>query len=150
MRKGRFACLGSVGTDDLTVASLHEWGEGVVAADERVRPDARLPSAQGRQAHAAQELPDCALGEWEKFDPEPGELAAGGEERASALAARDYRSNSWAERHAWQGAIAVCADGPELDGVGLETGWTAGLDPGDGADRGAGGAPCGCASIMKA
>ena len=120
--EGRFSCVSSVGTDDLTVAALHDWGEGVVA-DER---SGRMAvAARTAQAFAAKSF-QIALGEWDKFDPGLGSWRLAGKKerrrwRRGIIAPIRSQNGSMA------GAIAVCADGPELDGVGLETGWTAGL-----------------------
>lgn len=121
--EGRFACMGSVGTDDLTLAALHEWGEGVVADERAGRMS--VAARAGTQAHAAKSF-QIALGEWEKFQPELASWRLAGKKerrrwRRGVIAPIRGQNGSMA------GAIAVCADGPELDGVGLETGWTAGL-----------------------
>jgi signal transduction histidine kinase len=104
--EGRFACVGSVGADDLTVAALHAWGEQVV--EEERGGEARVGARNPAKSFSV------ALGEWRAFDREVGSWAASGRR----------------ERRRWRrgiivpirfgvgrmaGAIAVCADGEVLD-----------------------------------
>ena len=121
--EGRFACVGSVGTDELTLEALHQWGEGVVADERSGR---MLVSARTvGQAFAAKSF-QIALGEWDKFDPAVGSWKLAGKKERRRWRRGIVAPIRSANGH-MAGAIAVCADGPELDGVGLESGWTAGL-----------------------
>lgn len=121
--EGRFACVGSVGTDDLTVKALHAWGEGVVADEQAGRMLGATRTAT--QSFGAKSF-QIALGEWSAFPPELASWRLAGKKEK-----RRWRRGIVAPIRGHNGritgAIAVCADGPELDGVGLETGWTAGL-----------------------
>jgi signal transduction histidine kinase len=113
--EGRFACLGSVGTDDLTTAALHAWGESVVQ-EER---GGRKLSAEVRTAGKSFSIP---LGEWGSFDREVGSWAASGRKerrrwrRANLVPIRTGANSGGHGRLV--GAIAVCADGRGVDGEG--------------------------------
>ncbi len=121
--EGRFACVGSVGTDDLTVAALHTWGEGVVGDERAGRISAAPRSASNATSARSFQI---ALGEWEQFDPEVASWRLAGKKER-----RRWRRGIIApirgQNGRMGGAIAVCADGPGLDGTGLDPGWTAGL-----------------------
>ena len=123
--EGRFRCMGSVGVDDLTVAALHRWGEEVVAEERgelsqtRGKVTRMVPAAwyQGTLSFAIN------LGEWSEFDPEVGTWALSGKRerrrwRRGLVA--PIRMGGGTGR--MLGALAVCADGPGLDG------WVVGLD----------------------
>ena len=118
--EGRFKCMGSVGVDDLTVAALHRWGEEVVGEERGEGKVTRMvPAAwyKGTLSFAIN------LGEWTEFDPEVGTWALSGKRerrrwRRGLVA--PIRMGGGAGR--MMGALAVCADGPGLDG------WELGLD----------------------
>lgn len=110
--EGRFACMGSVGTDDLTVAALRTWGEQVVEQERAGKP---LAAGQGGMKSFA-----IPLGQWRDFDREVGTWAMSGRKerrqwRRGIVAPIRSRSGRML------GAIAVCADGAGLDARG--TGW---------------------------
>ncbi len=117
--EGRFRCMGSVGVDDLTVAALHRWGEEVVAEERGEGKVTRMvPAAwyKGALSFAIN------LGEWQEFDPEVGSWALSGKKerrrwRRGLVA--PVRMGGGTGR--MMGALAVCADGPGLDG------WLVGL-----------------------
>ena len=118
--EGRFKCMGSVGVDDLTVAALHRWGEEVVGEERGEGKVTRMvPAAwyKGTLSFAIN------LGEWTEFDPEVGTWALSGKRerrrwRRGLVA--PIRMGGGSGR--MMGALAVCADGPGLDG------WEVGLD----------------------
>ncbi len=118
--EGRFRCMGSVGVDDLTIAALHRWGEEVTAEERGEGKVTRMVPSEwykGSQSFAIN------LGEWEEFDPEVGTWALSGRKerrrwRRGLVA--PIRTGGGAGR--MMGALAVCADGPGLDG------WLVGLD----------------------
>ena len=118
--EGHFRCMGSVGVDDLTVAALHRWGEEVVAEERGEGKVTRMvPAAwyKGTLSFAIN------LGEWTEFDPEVGTWALNGKRerrrwRRGLVA--PIRMGGGTGR--MMGALAVCADGPGLDG------WEVGLD----------------------
>jgi len=123
--EGRFACVGSVGTDDLTVAALHAWGERLVA-DETGGRSVTSATAPGtvmglRGGTKSFAIP---LGEWSKFDREVGTWALSGrKERRKwrrAVIAPIRAGNAHGSGHRLVGAIAVCADGERLDGGGTD------------------------------
>jgi signal transduction histidine kinase len=113
--EGRFACVGSVGTDDLTAAALHAWGESVVQ-EER---GGRMLSDGVRTGGKSFSIP---LGEWSAFDREVGTWAASGRKerrrwrRAILAPIRTGAHGGGLGRLV--GVIAVCADGREVDGEG--------------------------------
>ena len=116
--EGRFACVGSVGIDDLTLAALHAWGEKVVA-DER---GGRLVGGAGAGDRGVGSF-QIRLGGWGEFDREVGSWAGEGRRER-----RRWRRGLVApiRTHSGRmlGAIVVCADGPGIDGP---EGWTVGL-----------------------
>ena len=114
--EGRFVCVGSIGTDDLTLAALHAWGEQVVL-DERsgrsLTPGVRI---------GAKSL-SIPLGEWIQFDPEVGSWALSGRKerrkwrRAIVAPIRTGTTRGTGPGLGRMvGAIAVCADGENLHG----------------------------------
>ena len=111
--EGRFAALGSVGTDDLTVAALHRWGESVVA--EERGGAGPVAAALGRMG--VRSFP-IALGEWRQFDREVGSWAMSGKHerrrwrRAIVAPIRAGAGNSSGRM---VGAIIVCADGAAFE-----------------------------------
>ncbi len=121
--EGRFASVGRVGIDDLTTAALDAWGESVVEEERAGRVDAGAGSGSGLGEKSFQ----ISLGEWTEFDPEVGSWALAGRKerrrwRRGIVAPIRTRKGKMA------GAIAVCADGPGLDGgPDGAGGWTAGL-----------------------
>lgn len=121
--EGRFACVGSIGTDDLTTAALLAWGERVVAEERAGRT--LTTAGNGGQGWGTKSF-QIPLGEWSQYDPEIASWKlAGRKER------RRWRRGIVApiRTHTGRiiGAIVVCADGAGLDGGGTETRWTAGL-----------------------
>lgn len=120
--EGRFACMGSVGTDDLTVAALHEWGERLVA-EERGGTAALMPAVMVGQ-HGGMKSFSIPLGEWSRFDPEVGSWARTGRtERRKwrrAVISPIRTGAGYGAGHRLVGAIVVCADGERFDGGGSE------------------------------
>ncbi len=113
--EGRFACVGSVGTDDLTVAALHAWGEKLVT-DERAgrMPAGSLPATIPSDARSFA----IHLGEWNHFDREVGTWALAGRKerrrwRRALVAPIRTRTGHGLSRLA--GAIVVCCDGDRGD-----------------------------------
>ena len=107
--EGRFAVVGSVGVDDLTVAALHAWGEKTVA-EER--------TGVSRAPRGGVKSFPIPLGEWNEFDREVDHWAMKGK--------RERRR--WRRAHVvpirmgggrLMGAIVVCGDGvlPGAGGV---------------------------------
>ena len=103
---------GSIGTDDLTVAALQNWGREV----SRDEGSGRRLGPQGTDGAAPSF--NIPLGEWSRFDPEIASWALSGRK----------------ERRRWRrgiitpvrsrggrllGALAVCADGARVDGTPL-------------------------------
>ena len=118
--EGRFRCMGSVGVDDLTIAALHRWGEEVVAEERGEGKVTRMvPAAwyKGALSFAIN------LGEWNEFDPEVDTWAMNGrKERRRWRRGLIAPVRTGAGTGRMMGALAVCADGPGLDG------WLVGLD----------------------
>ncbi len=110
--EGRFACVGSVGTDDLTTAALHAWGESVVQEERGGKTISAEVRTGGRSF-------SISLGEWSSFDREVGTWAASGRRerrrwRRAILA--PIRTGAHGSGHGrLVGVIAVCADGSEVD-----------------------------------
>jgi signal transduction histidine kinase len=130
--EGRFVCLGSIGTDDLTVAALHAWGETLVE-EERGGRSAAASMLHG--ARAGSKSFSIPLGEWNAFDREVGTWARSGRKerrrwrRAIVApirvgAGRGMGLGTGRGIARIVGAIAVCADGPGLQGDGQRPGWT--------------------------
>ena len=108
----RLELAGSIGTDDLTVAALQNWGAQV----SRDECSGRRLGPEGTDGAAPSfSIP---LGEWSRFDPEIASWALSGRK----------------ERRRWRrgiitpvrtrggrllGALAVCADGARVDGTPL-------------------------------
>ena len=108
----RLELAGSIGTDDLTVAALQNWGDQV----SRDECSGRRLGPEGTDGAAPSfSIP---LGEWNRFDPEIASWALSGRK----------------ERRRWRrgiitpvrtrggrllGALAVCADGARVDGTPL-------------------------------
>jgi signal transduction histidine kinase len=113
--EGRFACVGSVGGDDLSIAALRAWGESVVE-EER---GGRTLSAEVRTGGKSFSIP---LGEWSAFDPEVGTWAASGRRERRrwrrAILAPIRTGTHGGGLGRLVGAIAVCADGQEVDDEG--------------------------------
>lgn len=113
--EGRFAALGSVGVDDLTVAALHQWGESVVA-EERGAPGV-VTAALNRMG--VRSFP-ISLGEWREFDREVGTWALSGRRerrrwrRAIVVPIRTGPGNASGRMMA---AIVVCADGAIFEDI---------------------------------
>jgi signal transduction histidine kinase len=109
--EGRFAVVGSVGTDDLTVAALHAWGERLVAEERGGRSGTAVLPSGARSGLKSFSIP---LGEWIAFDAEVGAWALSGKKER-----RRWRRAMIAPIRTWNGhamgrvlgAIAVCADG---------------------------------------
>ncbi len=138
--EGRFACVGSVGTDDLTIAALHAWGERLVADENGVRSVASA-LAPGMVMGLRGGLKSFAIpiGEWSKFDPGVATWALSGrKERRKwrrAVIVPIRTGNAHGTGHRLVGAIAVCADGERLDGgTDGAAAWTR-LGSGGGLDR---------------
>ena len=121
--EGRFVCVGSVGTDDRTVAALHAWGERL-AAEERGGRSISRACAPGIVMGLRGGMKSFAipLGEWNQFDPEVGTWARSGRtERRKwrrAVIAPIRTGNAHGTGHRLVGAISVCADGERLHGGG--------------------------------
>jgi signal transduction histidine kinase len=125
-REGRLVCVGSVGTDDLTLAALHAWGEKLMAEEKtgKAAPgEAELGGVLG--SGLGSQLGDrsfsIALGEWSKFDREVGTWALSGKKerrqwRRAVIAPLRLGGGSGANGGRLAGAIVVCADGGRLDG----------------------------------
>jgi signal transduction histidine kinase len=116
--EGRLVCVGSVGVDDRTHAALESWANNVMAAERGQVSDAGAGVGKIPAGNKSFSIP---LGEWHEFDPEIASWAlAGRKER------RRWRRGLVAPLRTLSGrlvgAIVVCADGAELDGVPL---WTA-------------------------
>ena len=116
--EGRFACVGSVGADDLTVAALHAWGEQVV--EEERGGEVRVGARNSAKSFAV------GLGDWREFDREVGSWALSGKKERR----RSRRGIVAPIRFGvgrMTGAIAVCADGPDFDELvrKAEQGWLA-------------------------
>lgn len=121
--EGRFVCVGSVGTDDLTVAALHAWGERLVADEKGVRPVASaLAPGMVMGLRGGMKSFAIPLGEWKKFDREVGTWALSGrKERRKwrrAVIVPIRTGNAHGTGHRLVGVLAVCADGERLDGGG--------------------------------
>ena len=120
--EGRFACVGSVGTDDLTVAALHAWGDRLVA-EERDGRSAATAAVPGMVMGLRGGMSSFAipLGEWRKFDREVGTWALSGrKERRKwrrAVITPIRAGSAHGTGHRLVGAIAVCADGERFDGI---------------------------------
>jgi len=117
--EGRFVCVGSIGTDDLTIAALHAWGEQVVAEERNGR--SLTPALPG--VRIAGKSLSISLGEWVQFDPEVGSWALSGRKerrkwrRAIVVPIRTGTTRgSGPGLGRMVGAIAVCADGENLHG----------------------------------
>jgi signal transduction histidine kinase len=117
--QGRFACVGSVGTDDLTVAALHAWGEQIVAEERSGR-------GFGSVARTGAKSFAISLGEWKEFDPEVATWAGTGRRerrryrRAIVTPIRTHMGRM-------VGAIVVCADA--VDGPGFSGGLDLAMGP---------------------
>jgi len=125
--EGRFACVGSVGTDDLTVAALHAWGEQLVREERGGRTLATVTTTAVRGGMKSFSIP---LGEWHAFDREVGSWAMSGKRERRrwrrAIIAPIWTGTSQGTRR-MAGAIAVCADGDGLHGEafdGRAGGWS--------------------------
>ncbi len=120
--EGRFTCVGSVGTDDVTIAALHAWGEQLVSNERDGRSVAT--AAMGRELRGGTKSFAIAIGEWKKFDREVGTWALGGRrERRQwrrAVITPIRTGSAHGMGHRLVGAIAVCADGERFDGGGTE------------------------------
>ena len=122
--EGRFACVGSVGTDDVTVAALHSWGERLVAEERDGRPVATA-AVPGMVMGLRGGVNSFAipLGEWGKFDREVGTWALSGrKERRKwrrAMIAPIRTGSAHSTGQSLVGVIAVCADGERIDGVSM-------------------------------
>ena len=121
--EGRFVCVGSVGTDDLTIASLHAWGERLVADENGGRSIASaLAPGMVMGLRGGMKSFAIPLGEWNQFDPEVATWALSGrKERRKwrrALIAPIRTGNAHGTGHRLVGVISVCADGERLDGGG--------------------------------
>ncbi len=120
----RFACVGSVGTDDLTIAALHAWGERLVAEEGGGRAGATATPGTGIGLRGDMKSFAIPLGEWRKFDREVGTWARSGRKerrrwrRAVITPIRTASAHGTGRRLV--GAIAVCADGERIDGVGKD------------------------------
>ena len=121
--EGRFVCVGSVGTDDLTIAALHAWGERLVA-DENGGRSVASALAPGMVMGLRGGIKSFAipLGEWNQFDSEIATWALGGRtERRKwrrAVIAPIRTGSAPGSAHRLMGVISVCADGERLDGGG--------------------------------
>lgn len=129
--EGGLRCVGSIGVDDLTVASVERWGEQVVL-EERSAGGGKSASRTGRK-DAACKAPllgptgtrsvQISLGEWQDFDREVGSWQMSGKRerrqwrRAIVFPVRTgagYGAGRPAGRLV--GALVVCADGLSLPG----------------------------------
>jgi nitrogen-specific signal transduction histidine kinase len=119
--EGRFACVGSVATDDLTVAALHAWGERIVAEEREGRTLAGAGTGGVRTGAKSFAIP---LGEWEAFDREVSTWEMSGR-RERRRWRRGIVTPIRAQSGRMVGAIAVCADGAGVHGGG---GWTDGVE----------------------
>lgn len=123
--EGRFVCVGSVGTDDLTVAALHAWGERLVA-DEASGLSIPTAAAPGMVMGLRGGMKSFAipLGEWNKFDREVGTWALSGKKERRkwrrAVLAPIRTGNRHGSSHRLVGVIAICADGDRFDGAGAD------------------------------
>jgi signal transduction histidine kinase len=118
--EGRFACVGSVGIDDLTAAALHSWGEKLVE-DER---SGRVGSGGTAVRHGARSY-SIPLGEWSAFDREVGTWARSGRRERRRWRRAIVAPIRLGEAHSlgrMVGAVVVCADGHGLHGQGGK--WT--------------------------
>jgi len=138
--EGRFVCVGSVGTDDLTVAALHAWGERFVADEMGGRPvTSALAPGMVMGLRGGMKSFAIPLGEWSKFDREVGTWALSGrKERRKwrrAVIAPIRTGNAHGTGHRLVGVISVCADGTRLDGNGA-SGYEAWVAPESALGRG--------------
>jgi signal transduction histidine kinase len=121
--EGQFACVGSVGADDLTVAALQTWGEKVV--EEERGGAVRVGARNAAKSFAV------ALGDWREFDREVGSWALSGKaERRRSRRGIVVPIRFGMGRMA--GAIAVCADGRDFDALmraGVEGGLARAMGP---------------------
>jgi signal transduction histidine kinase len=129
--EGGLRCVGSIGVDDLTVASVERWGEQVVL-EERSAGGGKSASRTGRK-DAACKAPllgptgtrsvQISLGEWQDFDREVGSWQMSGKRerrqwrRAIVFPVRTGAGHTGG-RPAGRlvGALVVCADGLSLPG----------------------------------
>lgn len=119
--EGRFACVGSVGTDDLTVAALHAWGERLVE-EERGLLGAAVPATMVGLRGGMKSF-SIPLGEWSKFDREVATWAKAGrvERRKWRRAVISPIRTGLGSGNKLVGAIVVCADGERFDGDGTDS-----------------------------
>jgi signal transduction histidine kinase len=125
--EGRFVCVGSVGTDDLTVRALDQWGETLVAGERRGRFAMTMDSRLGTKSFS------IPLGEWRAFDRDVATWSRSGRRerrrwRRGIVAPIRTGSNEGRVATRLAGAIVVCADGQRLDGPpfpGQSDGWAA-------------------------
>ena len=108
--EGRFACVGSVGVDDLTLRAVQAWG-GRMLEEER---SGRLNS--GVAAGSAGGSFSIELGAWNEFDPEVGSWALSGRKERRRRR-RGIATPIRAGGGRMAGAIVVCADGAEFDAL---------------------------------
>ena len=123
--EGRFTCVGSVGTDDLTVAALHAWGERLVAEEGGRRSVATATPGLGIGLRDGMKSFAIQLGEWKKFDREVGTWARSGRKERRrwrrAVITPIRTASAHGTGHRLVGAIAVCADGERIDGAGKDS-----------------------------
>jgi signal transduction histidine kinase len=129
--EGGLRCVGSIGVDDLTVASVERWGEQVVLEERSASGGKGAARAGGKDG--ARKAPvlgpagarsvQISLGEWEHFDREVGSWQMSGKRerrqwrRAIVFPVRTgagYGAGRPAGRLV--GALVVCADGLSLPG----------------------------------
>jgi len=118
--EGRFVCVGSIGTDDLTVAALHAWGEQVLDDERNGRSLSAGLASSVRLGTKSLSIP---LGPWSKFDREVGSWALSGKKerrkwrRAIVAPIRTGTTRGTGPGLGRMvGVIAVCADGDGLHG----------------------------------
>jgi signal transduction histidine kinase len=124
--EGRFVCVGSMGTDDLTVRALDAWGKKLVDEERSGRfsgADAAPRSRMGAKSFS------ISLGEWREFDHEIGTWVRSGRTerrrwRRGIVAPIRTGAHGGSSGARMAGAIVVCADGERLDGPESD-GWAA-------------------------